>query len=111
MIPREGLKISLTSPNSEIIPGVNDRDKYVWVSSYYGLVRIDLQNYSYNINTTPTLLVWGAKDGIVPIHVGEALHTNFAATTTLITFKKAKHDAHFRYFRKVNREVINFLNN
>lgn len=35
--------------NNLVCSMLNDRDKYVWVSSYYGLVRIDLQNYSYNI--------------------------------------------------------------
>lgn len=69
------------------------------------------QNYTYNLDKTPTLLMWGAKDGVVPVYVGEKLHSNFPATTKLIVFKKAKHDAHFRCSKKLNKEVVRFLIN
>ena len=35
--------------NDLICSMVNDRDKYVWVSTYYGLNRIEVANFSYNI--------------------------------------------------------------
>jgi pimeloyl-ACP methyl ester carboxylesterase len=68
------------------------------------------QGYNYNIDVTPTLLVWGAKDGVVPLSVGQSLNINSPKTTQLLIFKKAKHDAHFRYSKTVNKAVVNFLN-
>lgn len=67
------------------------------------------QTYNYNLATTPTLLIWGEKDGIIPLTVGKALHDNFAKTTRLITFPNAKHDAHFSESEKVNQEMIDFI--
>jgi pimeloyl-ACP methyl ester carboxylesterase len=67
------------------------------------------QNYNYNLDKTQTLLIWGAKDGAVPISVGENLHQAFPNTTQLLVFPKAKHDAHFREYKKLNKAVIEFL--
>ncbi len=67
------------------------------------------QNYTYNLNKTPTLLIWGGKDGIVPVSVGKSLYTAFPATTQLLIFPKAKHDAHFRESKKLNKAVIEFI--
>ena len=67
------------------------------------------QNYNYNLDKTPTLLIWGEKDGAVPISVGNNLHKAFPNTTQLLVFPKAKHDAHFRESKKVNKAVIEFL--
>jgi pimeloyl-ACP methyl ester carboxylesterase len=69
------------------------------------------QNYNYHFDTTPTLLVWGAKDGVVPLSVGQKLHARFPKTTQLIVYKKAKHDTHFRYAKKLNKAVSAFLLN
>ncbi len=67
------------------------------------------QGYDYNIDKTPTLLIWGAKDGAVPVSVANNLHKAFPNTTQLLIFPKAKHDAHFRDSKKVNKAVIEFL--
>lgn len=67
------------------------------------------RSYSYNINKTPTLLIWGAKDGVIPLSVGKALHAAYPATTRLLVFRKAKHDAHFKERRALNKAVIAFL--
>lgn len=67
------------------------------------------QNYNYNLDKTPTLLIWGEKDGAVPVSVGKELHKAFPNTTQLILFPKAKHDVHFRDYKKVNQAVINFI--
>ncbi len=67
------------------------------------------QAYNYGIDKTPTLLIWGQKDGAVPISVGQNLHKAFPNTTQLLVFPKAKHDAHFREAKKVNKAVIEFL--
>ncbi|MES2763938.1 MAG: alpha/beta hydrolase [Bacteroidota bacterium] len=67
------------------------------------------QAYNYGIDKTPTLLIWGEKDGAVPISVGRNLHQAFPNTTQLLVFPKAKHDAHFRESKKVNKAVIDFL--
>ncbi len=70
---------------------------------------LKLTTINYGLDKIPTLLIWGAKDGIVPLKVGELLHSNYPSTTKLIIYKKAKHDVHFRYSKKVNNQLINFL--
>lgn len=67
------------------------------------------QNYNYGFNKTQTLLIWGQNDGVVPVIVGKTIHEKFPETTRLVVYPKAKHDAHFSYSKKLNREVINFL--
>lgn len=67
------------------------------------------QAYNYNLDKIPTLLVWGANDGVVPLRVGQDLHARFPHTTRLVVFKKAKHDVHFRCAKALNREVLKFL--
>ncbi len=67
------------------------------------------QGYDYNLGQTPTLLIWGEKDGAVPLSVGKNLHLAFPNTTQLLVLPKAKHDAHFRESKKVNKAVIDFL--
>jgi pimeloyl-ACP methyl ester carboxylesterase len=67
------------------------------------------QNYNYNIDKTQTLLIWGKKDGAIPISVGYNLHKAFPNTTQLLIFPKAKHDAHFRNSKQLNKAVIEFL--
>ncbi len=66
------------------------------------------QAYSYNLDITKALLIWGEKDGVVPLTVGKKLHEAYPLTT-LITYAKAKHDAHFRYAKQLNKAVIKFL--
>lgn len=67
------------------------------------------QSYNYNLDITPTLLLWGEKDGVIPLSVGKTLNLNFPSTTKLVTFPHAKHDAHFSESEKVNQEIINFI--
>ncbi len=67
------------------------------------------QNYDYHLDITPTLLIWGEKDGAIPVSVGQKLHQAFPNTTQLIIYPKAKHDAHFREYKKLNKAVIAFL--
>ncbi len=67
-------------------------------------------NYTYHLDETPTLLIWGAHDGVVSPAVGEALHKAYPKTTQLLIFPKAKHDVHFRETKKLNKTVVNFLN-
>jgi pimeloyl-ACP methyl ester carboxylesterase len=67
------------------------------------------QNYNYNLDKTQTLLIWGGKDGAIPISVGYNLHKAFPNTTKLLIYPKAKHDAHFRESKKVNKAVVEFL--
>lgn len=69
------------------------------------------QNYDYHLAETPLLLIWGAKDGVVPLSVGSQLHEHHKSTSTLIVYKKAKHDTHFRNSKKLNKAVIRFLTN
>ncbi|MCC6370796.1 MAG: alpha/beta hydrolase [Bacteroidia bacterium] len=71
----------------------------------------NLQGLNYNLDITPTLLIWGGKDGVVPLSVGQSLNKRFPATTRLLVFRKAKHDVHFRCYKKLNKEVIKFLLN
>ena len=67
------------------------------------------QNYNYNLDKTPTLLIWGGKDGAIPVSVGINLNKAFPNTTQLLIYPKAKHDAHFREYKKLNKAVIEFL--
>jgi|GEM_PF-1650968 len=67
------------------------------------------QHYNYNLDVTLTLLIWGEKDGAIPVSVGKKLHSTFPNTTQLLIFPKAKHDAHFREYKKLNKAVIEFL--
>lgn len=67
------------------------------------------RNYSYNLDKTTTLLIWGEKDGVIPVTVGRALHLAFPATTSLLVFPKAKHDAHFKERKALNKAVIAFI--
>lgn len=67
------------------------------------------QTYNYGLDKTPTLLIWGAKDGVIPVSVGQNLHKAFPNATQLLVFPKAKHDVHFRNAKKVNEAVIEFI--
>lgn len=69
------------------------------------------QNLNYNLDITPTLLIWGEKDGVVPASVGRNLHKAFNKTTQLIIYPNAKHDAHFSYTKEVNQAITDFLKN
>ena len=68
------------------------------------------QNYTYNLDKTPTLLIWGGKDGVVPLSVGVSLHQAYPHTTQLIVYPNAKHDSHFSETKKLNKAVIQFIN-
>lgn len=65
---------------------------------------------NYGLDRTNTLLIWGEKDGVIPISVGYKLNQQFPKTTKLLVFKKAKHDAHFRYAKQFNKIITLFLN-
>lgn len=67
------------------------------------------QSYSYNLDKTKTLLIWGEKDGIIPVSVGRALHEAFPLSTSLLLFPGAKHDAHFKEHKALNKAVTTFL--
>lgn len=67
------------------------------------------QSSNYNFDLTRTLFVWGAKDGVVPVSVGKSLYARFPATCQLTVFKKAKHDALFRYSKSLNKRITKFL--
>ena len=67
------------------------------------------QNYDYNLDKTQTLLIWGARDGAIPVSVGYNLHQAYPNTTQLLIFPKAKHDVHFRNSKQLNKAVTNFL--
>lgn len=77
-------------------------------------LRTNEKRYSelnYGIDSTKTLLIWGKKDGVVPLEIGEKLNQKFKTTTRLFVFKKAKHDVHFRNSKKLNLLVNDFLAN
>ncbi len=86
-----------------------DREVRIKQINYLMQHQATYKNYTYHFEDTKVLLLWGAKDGIVPLQVGKELNKHFASTTQLRVFKTAKHDATFSYSRKLNKEVINFL--
>lgn len=88
------------------IPTKDVRDKQM---NYLIDHKVEYQSLNYNLDKTTTLLIWGGKDGVVPLSVGLDLNKAFPSTTKLIVFPKAKHDAHFKYAKKLNKEVISFL--
>lgn len=65
--------------------------------------------YTYKLDQTKTLLIWGEKDGVIPVSVGKALHEAYPLSTKLLLFPKAKHDAHFKERKALNKAVIAFL--
>jgi pimeloyl-ACP methyl ester carboxylesterase len=67
------------------------------------------QGYDYKLDKTETLLIWGEKDGVIPVSVGKALHAAYPQTTRLLLFPRAKHDAHFKERKALNVSVIDFL--
>jgi len=67
------------------------------------------QAYTYQLDKTKTLLIWGEKDGVIPVSVGKALHEAFPLSTTLLLFPKAKHDAHFKEHKALNKAVTIFI--
>ncbi len=71
--------------------------------------KTNYQSLNYNLDKTTTLLIWGAKDGVVPLNVGIILNKAFPNTTKLIVFPKAKHDAHFRDPKKINQAIKDFI--
>jgi pimeloyl-ACP methyl ester carboxylesterase len=68
------------------------------------------QSLNYNLAETQTLLIWGSKDGVIPLRVGLELNKSFPNTTKLVLFPKAKHDAHFREAKKFNKTITAFIN-
>lgn len=71
--------------------------------------QLTYQSYNYNLDKTPTLLIWGGKDGVVPPSVGVNLNHAFPKTTTLIIYPKAKHDAHFSEAKHLNKTITKFI--
>ena len=67
------------------------------------------QAYDYKLAQTRTLLIWGAQDGVIPLSVGRALHEAYPQSTRLLVFPKAKHDAHFKERKALNKAVIAFI--
>lgn len=66
------------------------------------------QQLDYGLAKANVLFIWGEKDGIIPLSVGESLHKAFP-NSKLLVIKKAKHDAPFGQYKKVNRAVIDFV--
>lgn len=66
------------------------------------------QQLDYKLDRVQVLFIWGKKDGIIPLSVGEALHKAYPASKLLV-IKKAKHDAPFGQHKKVNRAIIDFI--
>ena len=67
------------------------------------------QTLNYNLDKTPTLLIWGGLDGVVPPSVGINLNKTFPTTTKLIIYPTAKHDAHFSQTKALNEAVVDFI--
>lgn len=65
---------------------------------------------NYGLDKTNTLIIWGKKDGLIPLSVGQNLNQTFPKTTKLFVFKNARHDAHFRNASEFNKLIIDFLN-
>lgn len=71
--------------------------------------QVHYQAFDYALDRTPTLLIWGGQDGVIPVSVGKALHAAYPQHTSLLIFPSARHDAHFKEHKALNRAVISFL--
>ena len=100
-------KIKRKIINYYFIPNKEIRDKQMIYlidnSAHY-------QSLNYNLAETQTLLIWGSKDGVIPLRVGLEINKSFPNTTKLVLFPKAKHDAHFREAKKFNKTITAFIN-
>ncbi|MEM0288061.1 MAG: alpha/beta hydrolase [Nitrososphaerota archaeon] len=61
-----------------------------------------------NKKKTPTLLVWGQKDTITPLSIGEKLN-KFIIKSKLIVFEDAGHTPHWERSVEFNKTVYDFL--
>jgi pimeloyl-ACP methyl ester carboxylesterase len=99
-------KIKRKIINYYFIPNKEIRDKQMIYlidnSAHY-------QSLNYNLAETQTLLIWGSKDGVIPLRVGLEINKSFPNTTKLVLFPKAKHDAHFREAKKFNKTITAFI--
>ena len=77
-------------------------------SNYLIIHQTQYQQYNYNLDKTKTLLIWGEKDGVIPLETGKKLHATFP-NTKLITYPDTKHDVLFSQSKQLNKDVINFL--
>ncbi|MBS1651184.1 MAG: alpha/beta hydrolase [Bacteroidetes bacterium] len=69
------------------------------------------QTLNYNLQNTKTLLIWGNRDGVVPLFTGNSIHNAFPLQTQLIILKNIKHDVLFRKSKMVNKYISAFLIN
>jgi len=89
-----------------ILPTKPIKDKQM---DYLTAYQKKYQDYNYHLDETTTLLIWGGKDGVIPVSVGIHLHQTFPLTTQLIIYPNAKHDAPFSQTQALNKAVIEFL--
>ena len=62
----------------------------------------------YKLQEHRVMFVWGAKDGVIPVHVGKMLQQKHPGSK-LVIFENAKHDATFNESKKLNKEICLFI--
>ncbi|MBS1634877.1 MAG: alpha/beta hydrolase [Bacteroidetes bacterium] len=76
--------------------------------NYLALHEAHYQRLVYHLEDHPLLIVWGKKDGVIPVSVAYKLHVAYPLSRLLI-FKNAKHDATFNESKILNRTISGFV--
>ncbi|MEM8534560.1 MAG: alpha/beta hydrolase [Chloroflexota bacterium] len=74
----------------------------------YELLKADIRSKLVTIHT-PTLVVWGEYDWLVPLQVGKQLCRYIPGTQQLVTIKKAGHNPMWDRPAAFNQTIIDFL--
>ncbi|MEX1002403.1 MAG: alpha/beta hydrolase [Crocinitomicaceae bacterium] len=83
----------------------DDRRKLVEASTSE-LEQLTSKAYSLTI---PTLLIWGEKDLLCPVYVGEQLKAHFGSTTALKVIPRTAHLPNYEKPRMYNKILLRFL--
>lgn len=119
-LTKQGVKTNLLNVvhnldliDDEMIHGYEQpfRDKKI----FYSLSKLirhregDLTSEQLQSILTPTLLIWGREDKVVPLHIGEKLHQDLPHST-LIVYKQTGHLVPEERPKEVYLDIKKFLN-
>lgn len=76
--------------------------------TFINVVEEDLEPYMEKIST-PTLLIWGQDDGLVPVEIAKRMQKTIVGST-LITIPNAKHNVVYKQPDEFITAITDFLN-
>jgi pimeloyl-ACP methyl ester carboxylesterase len=68
----------------------------------------DLRSEEIKQIETPSLLIWGKEDRVVPLHIGKQLHTDLP-NSELVVYNKTAHLLPEENAKDVYQDILNFL--